>query len=76
MHKILVDCTNIWVGDVLVFSITCAKRNTTGVTNRAGTVQCFVDCCLSFCPSLFGNCVVCPLIYVLWISLWYLQIFG
>ena len=34
---------------------------------------CFVDRCLSFCPFPFGHCVVCSLIYWLWLSLWYLQ---
>ena len=34
---------------------------------------CFVDRCLFFCPFPFGHCVVCSLIYWLWLSLWYLQ---
>jgi hypothetical protein len=34
---------------------------------------CFVDRCLSFCPFLFGHCVVCPSIYGFWLPLWYLQ---
>jgi hypothetical protein len=35
---------------------------------------CFVDCCLSFCPSSFGHCIVCPsLICGFWLPLWYLQ---
>ena len=37
-----------------------------------------LDFCVVFCRSLFilfsfGHCVVCPLIYRLWLPLWYLQ---
>jgi hypothetical protein len=39
-----------------------------------GVFECFVDCCLSFCPFSFGHCVVCPsLIYGFWLPLWHLQ---
>jgi hypothetical protein len=38
----------------------------------ARSLCCFVDRCLSFCPFLFGHCIVCPSsIYGL--DLWYLQ---
>jgi hypothetical protein len=33
----------------------------------------FVDCCLSFCPFSYGDCVFCPLIYKFWLPLWILQ---
>ena len=33
----------------------------------------FVDRCLFFCPFSFGQCVVCPSIYVFWLPNWYLQ---
>ena len=36
-------------------------------------VYCFIDRCLYFCPFSFGHCGVCPLIYGVWLSLWYLQ---
>jgi len=37
-------------------------------------VWCFVDHCLSFCPSSFGHCNVCPSsIYGFWLPVWYLQ---
>jgi hypothetical protein len=46
-----------------------------GVRVTRSLVLCvmFVDRCLSFCPLSFHLCVVCPSIYRLWLSLWYLQ---
>ena len=34
---------------------------------------CFVDRCFVLCPFYFGHSVVCPLIYGIWLPLWYLQ---
>ena len=35
--------------------------------------MCIVDNCLPFCPLSFDKCIVWPLIYGFWLSLWDLQ---
>ena len=31
------------------------------------SVYCFIDHCFSFCSFCFGHCIVCPLIYDIWL---------
>jgi hypothetical protein len=44
------------------------------VTRSLVLCECFVDCCLSFCPVFFDHCVACSSsIYWFWLPFWYLQ---